>query len=169
MHVSSSPLPTALAHTPAWVFCLFLTLLFLGMRQRRDRTASLARLLALPAVLIGLSLVGIVSSFGLSPVPGTAWIGGLLLGTAAFARRARSSLAYRGDGSFEVRGSTWPLVLMMGIFALRYVVAYLDATDSATALRPGFQVGTGFALGLMGGVLASRAAAAWWLASGRRV
>lgn len=62
-----------LAHTPTWVFALFFVLLVFGLMQTRTRSVGRFAALLLPAGMVALSLAGIDSSFGLTPVPLASW------------------------------------------------------------------------------------------------
>ena len=51
-------------HTPGWVWVLLLALICLGYLQSRTRIVPKARLLALPAAMLGLSLYSLIATFG---------------------------------------------------------------------------------------------------------
>jgi len=110
-------------HTPAWVWGLLAALTALGLSQTQPRTVSLVRVTVLPLVLIGLSLTGVFSAFGHFPVA----LGGWAAGFGVALTFARSAVAVRGASWIESRnmihvpGSWLPLVLILTLFAIKYV------------------------------------------------
>jgi hypothetical protein len=144
--------------TPMWAWAILATLIVLGLIQLRDRLISRTPLLIGATGLGAYSLWGAGSAFGARPEVIMAWLAGLALAVAAnrvlqWPRDARPD----GSGRFAVPGSVWPLVLMMTIFALRYVgtvtlVFHRDwATDSL------FSLGMSLAYGTLSGLFAARA------------
>ena len=109
-------------HTPAWVWGLLATLMALGLRQTRALEMSLTRVTVLPLVLTALSLGGVLSAFGHLPIAPVAWAAGV----AAALALARGAVTVRGAswsaarGLLHVPGSWLPLVLIVGLFALKY-------------------------------------------------
>jgi hypothetical protein len=153
---------TVLAHTPRWVFVVFIALLVLGFHQSRDRAVGHGRLLLLPVAMLGLSLYGVVSSFGLALLPFLAWVLGVGVVVALCTRRLKSSARPGPSGSFRMPGSWWPLALMMGIFSIRYLVGYALARNLPIAFQSWFIAVVSFSLGLLSGAFLARAGAAWF-------
>jgi len=60
-------------HTPRWVFALFLLLLWLGARQLVAHDPGLGRVTLMPLAMGALSVLGLVSVFGDSPVALAGW------------------------------------------------------------------------------------------------
>jgi hypothetical protein len=80
---------TIIAHTPLWVWPLYVLLLFLGFQRTRDSTPPLWRMLILPIVVTLLAILSFVLA-GWSALP--AVLAGLLMGGFAgwhLERRAR--------------------------------------------------------------------------------
>lgn len=150
-----------LAHTPAWVFGLFIALLVLGLRQMTPSRPGLRRVVVLPLAMAGLSIYGTVSAFGATPAVLLAWITAfavaatLVLRTAPPAHRAPAydPVAQR----FSVPGSVVPLVLMMGIFCLKYAIGVTLAMHPALAHDPVLSIAVGALNGGFSGVFAARA------------
>lgn len=157
-----------LTHTPRWVFVVFVALLALGYYQSRDRTVSRGRLLLLPAAMLGLSLFSVTSSFGLAWLPLLTWALGVgsvaVLGTQKLQSSAKTGPA----GSILVKGSWWPLALMMAIFFIKYAIGYALARKLTIALQPWFVGAVCVSLGLLSGGFVARAGAAWRASSGAR-
>ncbi|WP_366005120.1 DUF6622 family protein [Herbaspirillum sp.] len=145
-------------HTPLWVWPLLAFLLYRGWQAGRDREIPLFSALAMPVVMLALSLSGLLLSFGHHPA-------NALLGAAAmlvagfFGFRSRAAAAIRVDAvrrRIALRGSWQPLLLTLGIFAVKYSAAV------ALALHPELASNTWFALpqaalyGIFSGIFAGR-------------
>jgi uncharacterized membrane protein len=151
------------SHTPAFVWFVLAALIVLGALQARERRVSLARVTALPALMVVLSLWGTASLFATGPHVAAvlaAWTASALAAFLVVVRRAPPA-GTRFDaatGSFVVPGSWMPMLLVVGVFALRY------ATNVALAIQPplGADVSFGTAIaacsGLFTGIFAARAA-----------
>jgi hypothetical protein len=118
-----------IAHTPLWVFGLFIGLVALGMQQTKVRSVTLQRLTLLPLTMLALSFYGAWSTFNGSAVSVACWLGAALVTALAsqrinFAGGVRSSADTR---SFILPGSWLPLALMMGIFFTKYGVGIMLA------------------------------------------
>ena len=147
-----------LRQTPAWVFVLFVALVYAGYLQSRPRRVAKSQLFIVPAVTLCLSLYGTWSAFGASPVGLAAWSGGaglaLLLGNW---RRAPSADYTIRDGRLTLRGSWVPMGLIMAIFFTNYFVAMALATQMLSARAPAFVGMASFAFGLLSGSFVARA------------
>lgn len=149
-------------HTPGWVWGLFAVLVTLGLAQRRDRSVKLALVGLLPLAMSAVSLVGIASAFGRSPVIGyvlLAWLlGGLLVAGATLTRPATPGSHFAAASrSFDVPGSWVPLALILGMFLTRYVVGADLAMQPALAADGPYTLTVGALYGLFGGSFAGRA------------
>ncbi|KAB2875626.1 MAG: hypothetical protein IT503_00865 [Burkholderiaceae bacterium] len=148
-----------LAHTPTWVFALFFVLLVFGLMQTRTRSVGRFAALLLPAGMVALSLAGIDSSFGLTPVPLASWAIALavaiVLGYAVLRdKRVEYDASAR---KFFVPGSWVPLVVIMAIFFAKYVYAVMHAFDASVITTPLFIVALSAVYGLLSGYFAARA------------
>jgi hypothetical protein len=155
-----------LDHTPRWVFVLFAVLLLLGLSQLAGRRASLRRVSLLPIGMGGLSLYGAISAFANQPWVLLGWAVALALATGAvLLRRLPDGTAYDpASRMFALPGSGWPLVLMMAIFATKYVVGVSMAMNLPLALEPSFGWTIASLYGALSGVFLGRAARLWRLA-----
>jgi hypothetical protein len=147
-----------LRRTPSWVWAILAALILLGLNQMRDRTISRTRLLLTPIGLGLYSLSGAAAMFGPRPEVIVAWLAGLALAIATnrvlqWPRDARPD----GRGNFTVPGSAWPLVLMMAIFALRYVGNVALAFHHDWAGDAAFSLGMALAYGSLSGLFTARA------------
>jgi len=148
-----------LANTPKWVFVLFFVLLALGLSQMRTQIKSRKRVLILPFVLLILSLAGVTSAFGISAMPIAAWV----VGYIALAGLMGKGLAATGSSydsitkKFTVAGSPIPLILMMGIFFLKYFVGASMAMKTGFAADVSFPIIISLLYGVFSGAFAGRA------------
>lgn len=122
-----------LANTPPWVWGLLAALLALGISQMFARSASLPRVILLPAAMTGLALYGIFSLFGANPAALLAWCATAALAVPAVLRQplpagTRYDVAAR---RFVLPGSALPLLLILGIFLTKYVVGVTLAMEPA--------------------------------------
>jgi hypothetical protein len=122
-----------LAHTPPWVFGLFLALVALGVAQTRPRQVARARLALLPLAMTTLALLGVWSSFADHAVALAAWTTTMLGVVGASLAWAPPRMAAYSPASkrYAVPGSWIPLALMMGIFFTKYAVAVVRAMQPA--------------------------------------
>ena len=163
--MSHTALTTA-QHIPTWVFGIFFGLLALGVAQSFPRSLTLRRSAILPIALVGLSLAGVLSSFGQVPAALLAWALGLAGTVAALHGRVDTTAVHYSAATqrFQMPGSWLPLALMMGLFAIKFGVGM------ALALQPELRGSLGFALvisaayGVFSGVFLGRAMALWALA-----
>ncbi|MBX3621638.1 MAG: hypothetical protein KF891_16840 [Rhizobacter sp.] len=157
---------TTLQHIPTWVFGLLCALIALGVSQSFPRSITLRRSAVLPIVLVGVSLAGVVSTFGQQPLALLAWALGLAGAVAALHGRIDTAAVRFSPVTqrFQMPGSWVPLALMLGLFAIKF------GAGMSLALHPELRGSTFFALamsaayGLFSGVFLGRAMALWTLA-----
>ena len=158
---------TILRNTPVWVWGLLAGLLALGISQLRDRTAGLARVSLLPVAMTVFSVSGTLSALGGSPHLAGAIALWLITAAIAFAVLAPGRAAAQFDPqrrSYRLPGSVAPLLLIAGIFLVKYVVGV------ELAMAPRLVEDTQYALtvaalyGAFTGVFVGRAWRLWRLA-----
>ncbi|MGE0807553.1 MAG: DUF6622 family protein [Burkholderiaceae bacterium] len=152
--------------TPPWVFAIFAGLLWLGSSQLRPRRASLRRITLMPVAMTGLSLYGLVSAFGQDPRALGCWMLALL-GVLLIALRRPAPATVRYDAAtrrFELPGSVIPLLLMMGIFIVKYAVGIIEARSPQWLHDATFIEAVSLSYGLFSGLFLSRSARLWQLA-----
>jgi hypothetical protein len=151
-----------LQHTPTWVFVLFAALLWLGLSQTFTRTVRFKRI-ALQAIgLTGFSLYSAVSAFPAVPLAPVVWLtsSGLLFAALINRPVPRGTRYDSWQQRFTLPGSALPLILIMGLFFIRYAV------NVATALQPAlaqlaFALACSAVYGAFSGLFAARAARLW--------
>lgn len=160
---------TAIAqHTPAWVWAVLAALTAAGLSQLRARELTLRRATIVPLVLLALSASGTMAAFGRSPLAVGAWFAGVALALCA----GRTILAPRGAtwsaqrALLRVPGSALPLALMLGLFALKFLVGTLLSMHPALAADPAFCGGFALTYGLFAGVFLGRSLVLHALARG---
>lgn len=156
-----------LRNTPVWVWGLLAGLLVLGISQLRDRTAGLLRVSMLPVVMTLFSVSGTVSALGGTPQRALSIAAWLIAAVLAFALATRGRHAAHYDPArrlYVLPGSAVPLLLIVGIFLVKYGVG-VDL-----AMAPQLVQDTSYALcvaalyGAFTGVFVGRAARLWRLA-----
>ncbi|MGE0333380.1 MAG: DUF6622 family protein [Ramlibacter sp.] len=145
-------------NTPVWVWGLLAALVVLGLSQARDRSVGLTRTMVLPLGMGVFSLSGLVTGLGASPtVLGTWLVAAAVALAAVLVRPLPAGVRYdAASRSFALPGSWVPLVLILGIFSIKY------ATGVALAMQPALRADAAFALavaaasGLFSGIFAGR-------------
>jgi len=124
-----------LSHTPVWVWGLLAALMALGFSQTRQRRLAPSRLLILPLVLLGLGLWSMAPGFKALPLSTLVWLAALGAGAALLAGRpARAGAVWLpAEGRLQLPGSWMPMLLILGIFSLRY------AANVGMAMNPGWR------------------------------
>ena len=151
--------------TPVRIWFLLAGLVALGLSQARPRTLSAMRAAALPAALFVLSLAGVASSFGLGAATLAAWLAGAGLAFTAAPRwlpRAEGTWSEALD-RVHVAGSWLPLLLIVGLFTIKYAAGASLALHPQAAHDAAFAAPFCFAYGLFAGVFLVRGRQLWLL------
>jgi hypothetical protein len=147
-----------LRHTPLWVWGIFTVLLYLGYFQSRPHTFARRRVVTLPAIFVVMSAFGVWSAFGATAPAIVGWGSGVAFALLAN-RRLRLPRVVHFDpagGKFSLPGSYGPLMLMMSIFATRYLVSAIIAISPAFAASLPFALAASLAYGALSGTLLAR-------------
>lgn len=148
-----------LANTPLWVWGLLLALIALGLTQWQTRVLTLRRATVLPATMVVLSVVGTVSAFPSRPIALAFWAISSALVVAAMRQRPVSGATFDPvTARLTVVGSPGPLLLILGIFLLRYAVGVLLAMLPELASNSGFAAVVAALYGAVSGIFVARAA-----------
>lgn len=156
-------------HTPKWVWALLILLVAAGLAQMRARRISVPRATLLPALLLVLSMLGVIGTFGLHGVALSVWAttlaAALVFGQGLAAPRGASwSGATR---ELHVPGSALPLALIMGLFATKYAAGVALAMNPLLASDAAFAALCASAYGTFSGLFAARAVWLWRLTRAR--
>ncbi|PSJ60204.1 DUF6622 family protein [Pseudaminobacter soli (ex Li et al. 2025)] len=161
---AAAPAPSAsgpslvqiVAGTPLWVWPLLAYALWAGWSMSRDRDTALWRMAVMPALMLGLSIYGLAAS-GLTLVSLAAYMVGAglgaFIGQAVARRRPAEVLA---GGMIRQKGDWLPFVLILGIFATRYVQGAALALHPELATNMGFGLGGAFLSGLFAATMIVR-------------
>lgn len=155
-----------LAGTPKWVFVLFAALVWLGVQQMLPRRVGINRITILSLAMTGLSLYGVVSVFGDTPLALATWLGGAAVALALnFQMPASAQIKYdAASRRFQMPGSVVPLALFMGIFFTKYAVGVTLGVQPALAHNSSFALVIGGVYGAFSGIFLARAAKLWRIA-----
>jgi uncharacterized membrane protein len=146
--------------TPLWVWGLLAALLVLGFSQARDRSASLTRIIVMPAGMTAFSLWGTISAFGASVAVLGIWSAAaaalLLAVTTLFGKaQARYDAQTR---QFQLPGSWVPMALIAGIFLTKYAAGVSMTMYPELKFNLTFALGLATVYGAFSGIFAGRAA-----------
>lgn len=150
-------------HTPYWVWLALAFLLRRGYVMSRPHRIAQARVALLPAVLLLLSLGGVISAFGARPEVLACWAAGLAL--AAYEAQRRGPLPgaryLPRERVFAMPGSWMPMVLFLLIFAVKYGVGVAMALHAPLSRSGGFALGIALTCGAISGLFLGRALRLW--------
>jgi uncharacterized membrane protein len=142
--------------TPLWVWPLLAYSLWAGWSMSRDRDTALWRMAVMPALIFGLSVYGLAAS-GLTLVSLAAYLVGAglgaFIGQAVARRRPAEVLA---NGMIRQKGDWLPFVLILGIFATRYVQGAALAMHPELTANAAFTLGGAFVSGLFAATMIVR-------------
>ena len=155
------------ASLPVWVPFLLVALTYVGYRQSLPRVVKPAALVAVALAMLGFSLFGVASSFGADPLALVLWAAGYLVAVILGARTFASRGLEASGGAVRVPGSWVPLVLILGIFAIKSVLGYATAVHSSMLQQAGFVAAVSLALGALSGGFGARACAVQRKVTGR--
>lgn len=120
-----------ISHTPVYVWAILAFLIVRGVIALRTREVAMNKLFIIPVVMLALSLFDVAAKFGVNVLAWACW---LIAAAATMGLLYRYSAARVSPapvaGHVIVRGSAWPLALMMAIFATKYI------TSIAVAVQP---------------------------------
>jgi hypothetical protein len=152
-----------LQQTPPWVWVVLIALIIRGFKQTMPRRRTLRSSTVLPLVMVALSFYGVTSVFSLQPLALVAWV----CGATVTLLLAQTLQVWRGirwvpqEQAVWMPGSWLPLVLMLGIFCIKFGVAVSLAADPDLALDRAFAGMAGLVYGSFSGMFLSRAMAVW--------
>ncbi len=115
----------AIAHTPIWVWPLFVLVLYLGARNLTERERTPLSLVVLPLVMLGFALVNLVANAADKTLVIPAFIFSFAVGIAIGWNLVPKAVAVdRQHGTIRVPGSFAPLLVVIAIVILRYIIGY---------------------------------------------
>lgn len=130
-------------HTPLYVWAILAFLIVRGVIALRTREVAMNKLFIIPIVMAVLSLVDVAAKFGLGGLGFAVWAATALVMVVLLATFGGARVAPTGmPGRVTVRGSAFPLVLMMAIFVTKYV------SSVAVVVMPQLRTDAGFTTGV---------------------
>ncbi|WP_425194931.1 DUF6622 family protein [Paraburkholderia phenazinium] len=152
-----------LQQTPNWVWGVLAALIAMGFKQTVMRRRSLRSATALPVVMAILSFYGLASAFSRQPLALVAWATGVVaVVTLCQGFRVWGEVQWlEAERSVLMPGSWLPLVLMLGLFCIKFGVSVVRATYPGLALDDGIAGFAGFVYGAFSGAFLARALAVW--------
>jgi hypothetical protein len=157
-----------ISRTPSWVWLLLAVLVALGWTQTRTRQMTVVRATVLPIVMMGLSLFGVLSTFGAKALPLGAWLVALVV--SAWAAKALG--AWRGvtwsaaTSRFEVPGSWLPMLIILSLFVVKFYVGVNVAMKPELKVDPQFSLIVCLIYGVFSGLFLARGLNFWTLRKG---
>jgi len=152
-------------HTPAYVWAILAVLVWRGLAEARDREVAPRRLFVIPLVMLALALYDVLVKFGGPGLAVAAWALGCAGAALAAYRFAPARIAAGSTRDrVRVRGSIFPLCLMLALFGAKYAAAAALALRPALAQQPAFTMAVCAGFGMFNGLFFGRLAndvAAW--------
>lgn len=146
-----------IAHTPIWVWGLYVLLLFLGYQRTRDSSVALVRVLILPGVVTLLAVSSVIGA-GLGAVPLT--LLGLVAGSAGGWLIERDGATRRlGDGRVWLRGDWWSFGQIVLVLIFRYAINVVHAMNPGLDADPTWHSSTLFISAVLTALFLGRTAA----------
>lgn len=146
-------------HTPVYVWAILAFLIFRGVIALRTREVAMSKLFIIPIVMLALSLFDIAAKFGLGGIGFATWIATAVATLALLYHFSAARVAPTGTpGHVIVRGSIWPLALMMAIFVTKYVASVVLAVQPQLHQSVTFTVVVCALFGLFSGYFVGRLA-----------
>lgn len=121
--------------TPTWVWVLLVYLIIRGIKATKTAVIQFWRLLIIPLVFTIWGLAGLLTTLQFTALSAGTWIAAIIIGCylGSLAARGVAIRANKSRGLIELPGSPFTLVLILAIFAAKYVLGYQLATDPAAA------------------------------------
>ena len=152
-----------LLQTPHWVWGVLAALAVVGFKQTLPRRRSLGSSTTLPLLMAFLSLYGVMSAFSRQPLALAAWVaGGAVTLLLAQTLRVWGEIRWLPqERSVLMPGSWLPLVLLLGLFAIKFAVGVALSMTPGLAVDAAFAGFAGLAYGAFSGVFLARTLAVW--------
>lgn len=155
---------TIVQHTPSWVWMVLAALIWLGASQFFARRVGLRWVLMMPMAMAIFSVWGMGSTFGATPLMAGVFVAWLAAACAVAALslwlRPAPPAGARYDATekrFHLPGSVWPMLLIVGIFLVKWTVGVELALQPPLANDSQFALQIALLYGAFIGVFAARA------------
>lgn len=133
-----------LSGTPWWVWALAVYFINMGYQATKPRTVPLLRLAILPTLFFYLSLQNLLHAFNFGPLTIATWASALICGISlGWWRNKRTPIQVdQQKKQVHLPGSWIPLILVIGIFSIKYYFGYTQATNPQRFKDPLFELTT---------------------------
>lgn len=144
-------------HTPLWVWPLLAYSLLAGWRMTRDRTVARWRVSVMPAIVTAFAVANLVT--GTNSLAGVAGFaaGTALGGLTGLAIRPRRRARMLDGGRLALAGDWLPLILLIGIFSVKYAQGVALAVDPGLADNRTFEFAGAAAPAFFAALMVARA------------
>ena len=155
-----------LQHTPHWVWGLLAVLVSLGIKQTLPRRRTLRSATAVPIAMTALSFYGVMSVFAQQSIALAAWAAAVLAAVAlSHAAGVGSKIRWlASEQRLLVPGSWVPMMLILGLFIIRFGANVMLAIHPDLSIDRLFAVPVSFAYGAFSGIFLARGLAMWRVA-----
>jgi hypothetical protein len=162
-NIPSNAILQILYFTPTWVFGLGAGLTAFGLMQLRTRRVPLWLALLLPVAMLILSLSGVLQYVDLWWQALAAWLLGVAAASAlGLATMRREAAAYDASSrKLTIAGSWVPLLVILGIFCVRYAMGVARGMQLEIVHSPTAQMTISLVLGALSGIFAARGLFFW--------
>ncbi len=115
--------------TPLWVYLIFLSCVFVGIRSRTSRTISFNRLLLLPILVLIWSFGYLVEKYGISRATISVWLFAISFGSSIgwWTHQSVVVKVHRKEKRITIPGTWSILILSVLLFLSKYSFGYLHA------------------------------------------
>lgn len=168
-YAHSSTFFQILLYTPTWVFALLAGLCVFGLMQARTRRVAVWLALLLPAAMPVLSLSGVLQYVGLWWPALAAWLLGISAASMLCLKTINPDTAQYDAESRKllIAGSWIPLLVILGIFFVRYAMGVGLGMQLEIARNGAVQLGVSLLLGAFSGFFFARGLVFWRTYAGR--
>jgi hypothetical protein len=153
-------------HTPHWVWWLLAALISLGVSQSKPQQKTLRNATVIPLAMAALSFYGVVSVFAAQSIALVAWAAAMLAALSISHAAGIGSKArwLATEQRLLVPGSWVPLVLILGLFIIKFGANVMLAMHPDLSVDRLFAVSVSLAYGAFSGIFLARALAMWRVA-----
>jgi transcriptional regulator with XRE-family HTH domain len=154
---TTPPLGMILAHVPVWVWGVFVALLAAGVLLGRGSSRRPVVVMIVSLALLAYSLSGVIGAFATQPLALAAWAVGFVAALTLGGRFvAPDGLRMESGGRVRVPGSWLPLIVMMGIFGLRFADGVIKGAHLPVAANAIYAPVMAGLLGALSGLFLAR-------------
>ena len=155
-----------LQRTPHWVWWLLAALISLGVSQSKPQQKTLRNATAIPIAMAALSFYGVVSVFAHQSIALVAWAAAMLAALAiSHAAGIGSKVRWlAAEQRLLVPGSWVPLMLMLGLFIIKFGANVMLAMHPDLSADRLFAISVSLAYGAFSGIFLARGLAMWRVA-----